>query len=97
MRGVAETPPPVGYHQIGRPLGDAAEKHGVVAGEPQVGAELPPELASPQPPVSGDLPTNVNRPPSARVPVNVPVTKPRMLSEPSGSTPAHPLEKDLYP
>src|SRR4030042_2061525 len=53
------------------------------------GPTLPPELASPQPPVSGDFPTMIYlEPPMASVPVSTPVTIPSMASVPNGSTPA---------
>ena len=52
------------------------------------GPKSPPELASAQVPVRGDLPTTVYRPlPRAGVPVRGPVMNPSMLPGPRGSVP----------
>ena len=51
------------------------------------GPNVPPQLASPQVPVSGDLHTATKRLPSMQgVPVIGPVSRPRMLSGPRAST-----------
>ena len=53
------------------------------------GASVPPQLASPQVPVNGDLPVTIQRPViMLPVPVSRPETNPNTLSGPSGSAPA---------
>ena len=52
------------------------------------GDRFPPQLESPHPPVSGDLPTANHLPVTTLpVPVNNPLTKPSTLSGPKGSAP----------